>query len=364
MRILFMLGSLDSGGAQRVAVNLCNTFVKKGNDVEILVTKLKDNLYKLDKKIDIVGIDNDSHKKGLSREKYILNRIKEEVVSFNPSVIITFLPEPTARILFLKKTTKEVRNIPVILSVRVDPNIAYKSFKRKISMKSLYGISDGYVFQTYEAKEYFNKKIQSKSKIILNPINNNFYIEPYKGKREKVFVTVGRLSKQKNHELLINAFNLFNKEYSDYKLYIYGEGELEEELNSQIKELKLEDKVILKGVSKKIPEELNNKYAFILSSDYEGLPNALMEGMALGLPCISTNCTGGGATTLIQNGKNGIIVPMNDVNKLADAMKKIVKDKDLAKKLGEEALKIREECSDEKIADEWLNYINDICRSK
>lgn len=364
MRILFTLGSLDSGGAQRVAANLCNSFVKKGHSVRILVTKLKENLYKLDDEISVHELDSDQSKKGFFRERNIIKNLSKEIKEYKPTVVISFLPEPTARILFLKKFSKVMKDIPVILSVRADPNVIYKRFKRKMSVKFLYNKADGYVFQTEEAKEFFNKKIQDKSTIILNPINSNFFIKPFEGKREKVFVTVGRLTKQKNHELLISAFNDFQKEYSDYKLYIYGEGELEDKLKNQIKELNLIDKVILKGVSKNIPQELNNKYAFVLSSDFEGLPNALMEAMALGLPSISTDCTGGGARAVINDGVNGIIVPINDEKKLANAMKKIASDSIFAKKLGEEAMKIRDNCSEEAIVREWLNYINEFCRSK
>lgn len=360
MRILFMLGSLDSGGAQRVAVNLCNSFVKKGNDVTIMVTKLRDNLYKVDKKINIVALDNDLSKKGILREKYIINQMKNGILKYNPNVIISFLPEPTARILFLKKINRKICKIPVILSVRNDPKIIYKSKKMNFVMKLFYGASDGYVFQTEEAKMFFNKKIQDKSTIILNPINQDFFITPYNGEREKVFVTVGRLTKQKNHKLLINAFNQFHKKYKDFKLYIYGEGELKDNLQQQIIDLNLEKSVILKGVSKKIQNEINDKYAFILSSDFEGLPNALMEAMALGLPCISTNCTGGGAAMLIENQENGLIIPCGDANELANAMEKLATNIKFAEKMGKEAIKIREKCSNEQITEEWLNYIKDV----
>ena len=363
MKILFMLGSLDSGGAQRVAVNLCNSFVEKNNDVLIMITKMKSNSYKINNKINIVKLDDGKFSK-LIRSFSILRKMKNEIINYAPDVIISFLPEPTARVLFLKKVCKRISEIPVILSVRADPNVIYRSFKRKITMKWLYGISDGYIFQTEEAKRFFSKKIQEKSKIILNPINKDFFIEEFKGEREKTFVTVGRLTKQKNHELLINAFNILHEKYPEFKLYIYGEGELEEDLKDRIKELSLDKNVFLKGTSKRIQDEINNKYSFVLSSDFEGLPNALMEAMALGLPCISTNCTGGGATTLIKDGYNGLIVPVNDTVKLANAMIKLANDYKYAKQLGNEAIKIRDKCSEEIIVSEWLEYINNIIRER
>ena len=104
--------------------------------------------------------------------------------------------------------------------------------------------------------------------------------------------------------------------------------------------------------------------AFVLSSDFEGLPNALMEAMALGLPCISTDCTGGGAATLIENEKNGLLVSRNERDELTKAMARIADNDKLAKKLGEEAIKIREKCSNGQITKEWLDYINKICRGE
>ena len=171
MRILFMLGSLDSGGAQRVAVNLCNTFVEKGNEVRILVTKLNGNIYKVNKDINIIELDNDRSKKSIFRERHIIKNIAKEIESYKPNVVISFLPEPTARILFLKKFSRKMRDVPVIISVRNDPKKIYSGIKAKLSMKLLYSVASGYVFQTNEAKAFFDKKIQNKSKIILNPAN-------------------------------------------------------------------------------------------------------------------------------------------------------------------------------------------------
>ena len=122
---------------------------------------------------------------------------------------------------------KEKRKIKVIVSVRNDPKIEYKSKLYNLLMRKLYPKADGFVFQTRDAKEFFSSEIQEKSTIILNSLNPNFIVdEPYLGEREKNIVSVGRLADQKNHKLLIRAFKNVSEKFPEYKLVIYGEGTL------------------------------------------------------------------------------------------------------------------------------------------
>ena len=106
-----------------------------------------------------------------------------------------------------------------------------------------------------------------------------------------------------------------------------------------------------------MPERLEKASMFVLSSDYEGMPNALMEAMASGLPCVSTDCGGGGARFLVQNGDNGILIPQKDEVALASAMEKILSDESLSAKLGENARKLQETLAPEKIYGEWERFI-------
>jgi glycosyltransferase involved in cell wall biosynthesis len=148
--------------------------------------------------------------------------------------------------------------------------------------------------------------------IIPNPINPEFNVKPFSGKRRKIITSVGRLSEQKNQHVLIEAFSRIEKDFPDYELVIYGEGNLRETLENQIKTLKLENKVKLPGVKKNIKNEIYDCSLFVLPSLYEGMPNALMEAMALGLPVISTDCPCGGPRFLIHN-YNGLLVKVNNV---------------------------------------------------
>lgn len=353
MNILFNMGSLKKGGAERVASNLCN-FLVKDNDISIMTSIKENSYYKLNNNINLYNLDeNRPEKNFLKKNIKRLKKMNLLVKKIKPDIIISFLPEPSYRILFLKIFNP---NIKVIVSVRNDPKVEYSSIKNRMIMKLLYPLADGFVFQTQEAKEYFSKKIQDKSVIIPNPINEEFICEPYTGKREKIIVTVGRLEKQKNHKMLIEAFSKLPEELNEYKLIIYGEGSLRPELEKQIKELNLSDRVFLPGQVDDIKNKIYKASLFVLSSDYEGMPNALMEAMALGIPCISTDCPCGGPRFLICSNKNGILVKINNSEKMENKIEYILKNENIRNKMGREAIKIREDLNPDNINNEWKKF--------
>ena len=336
MKIMFCLGSMRKGGAERVVANLSNAF-SKNHDVNIVVTIPGESMYELNDNIKYFSLDKCNKKNNfISRTISRIFRLRKIIKEINPDVIVSLLPEPTYRLMiakiFLDKKT--------IISVRNDPNVEYNTFFKKMLVKLLYTKADGFVFQTEDAKKWFSKKIQDKSTVIPNPINENFICEPYDGEREKTIVTVGRLNVQKNQKLLIDAFYEVSKIYEDYILKIYGSGPLQENLQNQINRLNLNDKVTLMGQSDNIKQEIYKAGMFVLSSDYEGMPNALMEAMALGLPCISTDCPIGGSKYLIKSGVNGLLTPVNDKEKLTKSIIKMIEDKQMTQRISENANKI------------------------
>ena len=353
MKIMFCLGSMTKGGAERVIANLSNYLIKD-YDISIVVTPPDRSSYELNKKINYYTLDNNKNKYGIvKRTIKRMHKLKEIINKDNPDIIVSLLPEPTYRVmlvnLFLRKK--------VIISVRNDPNIEYSNLLKKILVKVLYSRANGFIFQTEDAKKFFSKKIQKKSVVIPNPIADEFIVSPFSGEREMTIVNVGRLTKQKNQYNLIRAFYIFQKKHDAYKLFIYGDGELKEELNNLISELRLKEKVFLKGNVDNIKESIYKSNMFVLSSDYEGMPNALMEAMALGIPCISTDCPCGGPKFLIDNEENGLLVPINDVDSLANAMDYLAENKNIAIKLGNNANKIGKELNCEKINKKWIDYI-------
>ncbi len=362
MKIMFYTASLLKGGAERVISVLANALVKK-YEVVIVINTFKGMAYTVDENVKLIQLDKKREKLSLTRNMRRIKDTEKIVKNEKPDIIISFLPVPSYRILYLKR---KLKNIPIIIADRNDPKQEYKSFIDNFLMKRLYHKADNFVFQTSQQRDFFPKDIRDKSTIICNPLKNEFaeIEKDAKIQKKKTIINVARLQRQKNQKLLINAFAKIAEECKDYNLKIFGQGILKEDLEQQIDELGLKERVKLCGVSDDIKSELEKASLFVLSSDYEGMPNALMEAMAVGLPVISTDCPCGGPKELINNKENGILVPVNDEQALAESMKMILKDNKYAKKLGENAQKIVDKLKEEKIVDEWIQYINKILQIK
>lgn len=365
-KIAFCINSMEKGGAERVVSILANYFATN-NEVYIITVTNKDILYELNSNINIIALaKNKSNKKEnkFFKKISILPKILKRTIKlkkinnqYDFDVIISFLPEASFITMLSKPKCK------VIISDRNDPKVEYNSKVYNTIMKNLYPRASAFVFQTEDAKKYFEDIIdfsRKKYEIILNPVDERFICNPYKGIREKEIVSVGRLTEQKNFELLIDAFNIVNKEIKDYKLNIYGEGLKREELQEKITRLGLDNKVKLLGVVKDINSKIYKSSLFVMSSDYEGMPNALIEAMSLGLPVISTDCPCGGPKTLIKNNENGILVDVKDKEQLAYKIVKVLKDKELREKIAKNASKITELVNPKIINGKWEEFIEHI----
>lgn len=360
MKILFYIGNLRKGGAERVVATLSNKLVEK-NEVIIITTTDEKVEYSLDKSIKLFSLKNfDGNKNPLVKNIIYLKRLKDYIKEIDPDIILGFLPEPSYRLLILKPFIKS----PVIISDRNYPKIEYASLKSRTIMKFLYKRADGFVFQTDEARDYFCKKIQDKSIVIANPVDDRFLKTKYVGYKSTEFINVGRLNEQKNQILLIESFKDVIKKYPNYKLLIYGEGSLKNELSMYIKDNKLNNNVKLCGNVDDIDNILKDKKGFILSSKYEGMPNALMEAMAVGVPCISTDCPCGGPRELIKNNINGLLVKSNDKNELVSAMYKIIENDKMCKKIAMSAKKNMNNYSCDKIVSKWFEFMKEVYKNE
>lgn len=359
MHIAFIISTMTSGGAERVVANLANKFVNHGYKITII--KFDDELsyYKLDKKIEVKSYKFKSKNKIDTFIKSI-NYTRKAFNEVNPDIIISFLS--TVNITSIISNLIKKRTI--IISERNDPYNSPKQWYYRILRRLVYRYADGYVFQTKDARNYFSKYIRKKSKIIHNPvyIKKGDYIKNKYS--EKEIITVGRLEEQKNHKLLIDAFEIIHKNFDEYKLTIYGEGKLRKELEEYICEKEMQKFISLPGRENNIYQKIKNSSMFILSSNYEGMSNALMEAMALGVPCISTNCPIGGSAELIHSGINGILVKTQDLKELVSAIELLLNNNELANSIGEEAEKICNTHGIEIIYKKWEDYILEVIQRK
>jgi len=228
--------------------------------------------------------------------------------------------------------------------------------------KYLFRKADGIILQTEDSKTFFPKKTTKKAVVLPNPLNPEFMKDLYEGEKEKKIVMVGRIDSNKNQKMVIDAFAPIAHKYPDYKLEIWGDGEDYDSLKDYISSIKLEKQISMPGATRDVKEKIEKAGVYILSSKTEGMPNSLMEAMALGLCCISTDCPCGGPKILIQDGVNGLLTPVKDVDAMTKAMDKVLGNPEYAAKLGKQAAEIRKTLSPKKVNEQWETYLVSKCR--
>lgn len=346
-KIIWLNASLTQGGSERAMTLLANAFAEADiNTKMVLLREGKEDTYPVSSKLDIIRFRYQTNNKFrilFKRHRQLRSLIKKE----RPDYIISFMWDINAFTLLSCLGLHQ----KVIISERNHPQIG--GIVRKITNKWIYRLADCIVFQTGDAVKYYPKAVRDKSVIIPNPINPNLP-DPYYGKRKYEIVSAGRFVEQKNFSMLIRSFSNFAVSHPDWKLTIYGKGPLYVSLQEEIRRLCIQNAVKLPGFVDDLPQSIRSAGIYVSSSNYEGISNVMLEAMALGLPCICTDCPVGGAAMAIQNGVNGILVPVGDQKAIAEAMCRIADDPVYSKELQMEAIKVRERFSINKIASTWM----------
>lgn len=362
-KIVFHLNNLEHGGAERVVTTIANYFANLGNTVYIATEETVKGEFSVNEKIQRIHVGLSEKQREASRIKKYVARIKnlnEFIKKETPDIVIAFGTKANYRAIMAAAFTK----IPVIISVRLNPFQHYANLRDKIMIAMLYPKAAGNVFQTEGAKRFFSKKIQHCSRVILNPVNDKYIGLPKQTTRRKTVVQSGRLVDFKNQLMLIEAFMQVHQKHPDYKLEIYGGDShdgTKELLEASIERNGAGNFISLMGDSDVLETQLIDASVFAFSSDYEGLPNALMEAMALGIPIVATDCPCGGPRTLIQDGENGLLVPIKDAGAMAAGINRLIEDRELAERLGENARHIADIANTESICKQWEDYIEFLC---
>lgn len=357
MKIIIVTHTMGIDGPERVLSVLSNYWCENGIEVEILLTypSRRNERYAINEKIKVVSIESLSKFKlfrGLYHIKRIIKTLKSK--ENRDAIAISFMNGSS---LCLSIAGLFVRN-KIVLSERNDPRSVPFRKSERLLRNIAFKMADLIVFQTEEAKSCFPKRVQKKSAVILNPLSNDLPL-PFKGKRRKAFVAVSRLSKQKNLEMMINGFSKFVTTNNDFCLEIYGDGLERQNLEQMVNNLNLTKYVLFKGFVENVFDYIYDAYCFLSTSNYEGLSNSMIESLALGLPCIVTDCPAGGARAVIENNFNGLLIPVGDENAFVDAMETVVLDLGKAAYLSKNAIKIRDELSIDVISNKWISFMKE-----
>lgn len=388
--IVFLIKVMLGGGAERVISLLSKAAVKQGCKVSLILThqsKREAVLRDIDENINVISLPDETAKMNppdfLPKIIMLLARIAGKLGFGDKSSVLKYLSRNYSSVLFLKNYFKKHKNASavaflydsifltllskrktnrVIISERGDPAQSSDSKTTSAFMNTMFPKADSVVFQSPDAQKWYEENTPVRGTVIFNPVKQDLP-EPYSGVRNNRIINFCRISAQKNLVMLADAFAEFHKEFPDYELDIMGdpvgndsEGYIDS-VNERIKHHGLEKYIHILPSRKDIHCAVRDYAMFVSSSDFEGMSNSMLEAMALGLPCVCTDCPAGGARAVIKDGENGLLTPVGDFHAFYLAMKKLIENPVLANKISKNSVKIREEQSVDKITKKWLELI-------
>lgn len=355
-KLLVSIGTLSHGGAERVLATISSSFAEHFDDVIFLTWLKYPVFYPIDPRVRLVCIPDEC---GRNNRIFEMPWFRSFVKKERPDVILSFLVPFNMIILTSLMGVKQ----KIVVSERSDPNKISGGKLMATIRNLLYRRADGIITQSTASKACFKGVLAHKTHVIYNPINmsDDLIGAAIKTNKDNVIVTAGRLIPLKRHRMLIDAFATFRYTHPRYKLIIYGDGPERDNLIEHIKDLKLENDVFLPGSVKDFWQQILSAKMFALTSDYEGMPNALFEAMCLGLPCITTKL--GGVLDFIKDEKNGLIIDVGDEASLSNAMTRIADDDTFANTMAVNASKVYSDLKLNIISQQWLTYLDSVIKN-
>lgn len=363
MKIVLLISSLGSGGAERVATTLCNAWAARGDAVTLIPTYSGGgrSFYEVSENVemiflaDVVGLK----RKNLWSYMYRLLTLRRLIASRAPDVVISFLPNVNVAAIL---STLALR-VPLIICERSDPSSRAQFNFWEINCKLLYRFADMMTVQT----ESVANKIKciypglNKVRAIPNPLPERVVsVKENAANRRKILLSLGRLVHEKQVDKVIDAFSKVRSRFDEWDLHIYGEGELKSCLQAQITDLGLQDRVFLRGGTNEPWHVMAGADAFVMNSKYEGFPNALLEAIGVGLPCIASDCQSG-PREISRNGKDAVLVPLNDSASLVAALVKVMGNEEFRKTLGRQAREsVMSRFSLATVVDQWDRLFEEV----
>jgi glycosyltransferase involved in cell wall biosynthesis len=359
MKILFIIRDMVIGGAGKQLALIANALSDKGHDVFIYSYFGGENKHNINSNVKYIAQDPVPTSK-IKEYLFAVPHIRKQMKIIKPDIAISWRCNAGCF------TVLAALGLPLktIFSERSDP-YTETSLALKISA-FICNFSDGGVFQTEAVKKYY-KHLSSKSIVIPNPFDEklcNPEILPISKRKNEIVHIARMMIVQKRQDIMLKAFKIFLKRHPDYMLSFYGGGLDFEKVRSQAQNLGLEKSIFFHGDVVDAAKKIGSTKLLVLTSDYEGIPNVVMEAFAMGVPVVSTDCSPGGARVLINDGENGFIVPVRNPTAIAEKMCQIVENDSLANEFVTSAQAKLESFKPNLIFNKWNTFLLDLFPKK
>ena len=245
-----------------------------------------------------------------------------------------------------------------VLSERNWPPSYYRDNGKRVN--EYYKRANCVVFQTPDARDCF--PLIKSACVIPNPVPRSEV--RWHGFQSHEIIYFGRLDKQKRPEIALKAFQIFLQTHRDYHLSIYGIGSERESLLAYIVDQGLSESVSINPPSKHIHNIASNALLYLNTSDYEGISNSMLEALSMGIPCVCTDCDGGGARLAIQDGVNGLLASKGDAESIASAMSRIADSTVFASAISKEARNRIRAFDSDVVFSKWSELIDSVAASE
>jgi GalNAc-alpha-(1->4)-GalNAc-alpha-(1->3)-diNAcBac-PP-undecaprenol alpha-1,4-N-acetyl-D-galactosaminyltransferase len=338
VKIVFLIGSLGSGGAERVASVLCNAWVTRGDSVTLIPTFSGggESFYALDPRVELLFLASVAGVASPRRKRYLRRvlALRSLIMARRPDVVISFMPNVNVAALAATAFSR----IPTIVCERSDPLLLPMSRVWRIACNLSYRTAEAVTVQTDAAAQRIGGMYRGIRRLqtIPNPLPPELPMvasKPDSPERRHTLLSLGRLAEEKRIDLIVQAFAEAARAHPEWDLHIYGDGPLRQSLAEQIANVGLSDRARLMGRTTTPWHVMSQADAFVMASEYEGFPNALLEAMGLGLACIATDCPNG-PREITRNGTDARLVPVGDLSALRTAMAELMGDRQVRMELG------------------------------
>ena len=368
MKLLFLIHSLHSGGAERVTANLANYWVGKGWQVTV-VTLASESLdfYELHPAVNRIALDLAGE--SVNPLAAIVNNLcrilalRRVLRKLRPDVALAMMS--SANIL-LTLAVMGLRGIATVGSERTyPPRFPLGAIREALRMR-LYGRLTAVVSLTRESAAWLRQYTRAREVVVIPNAAPWPLAEmrphlkpPVMPEGQRLLLAVGRLSEEKRFDLLISLFQRLVEDFPDWVLVILGEGPGRKSLKEQVESAGLEDHILLPGRAGNVGQWYEAADLYVMTSRFEGFPNTLVEAMAHGLSAVSFDCDTG-PRDIIRHGVDGLLAPADNVDALEEALRKIMNDEPLRRRFAERAMEVRERFSLEKVAGMWERLFDEV----